>query len=531
MRSGSIKSRIFIGYAAILLATLVATVLLIKSNLTVTTEVKGFVDTSMPALQAVNATQSTAKQLVLTGYELYGTTISSEVFTTKQQALDLELKSQLAKLTSFSGETVKTTYQALDAALMQLRQQMQAEQVDWDAAREQLGVINQRANEFNQAANGLAGRITEDAKANSDMISMALIANTYTVVGLLILILMVAVGFYLLAQKQIAQPIVRLSKDLNDIAASRDLTKILSTECVLEVNNVASNVNHLLRVFKDGICEMQQAISGIDHAVGSLADSSAQSFDAVGFLQQKIQLLVHNMSQLEQQMQTSVSHSSHAALSAKSGAESMSQSQKAVVETSRSISRLSGDIETTAHMLLTLQSTGDQVSGVVNTIAEIASQTNLLALNAAIEAARAGESGRGFAVVADEVRTLAVRTQQSTVEINAMLANIVNSIRAAVANMQSNRETAQRSVELAADLVQTLESGRQVVLELADVSQQAANLAGQSQVQTQALRNEVLAFEQQGASVSDASQKVGSTSQALTTLSEQLKQTAALFKH
>lgn len=241
----------------------------------------------MPALQAVNATQSTAKQLVLTGYELYGTTISSEAFTTKQQALDQELKSQLAKLTAFSNGSVTTTYQALDAALIQLRQQMQTEQVDWDAAREQLGMINQRANEFNQAADGLAGRITEDAKSNSDTISRALTANTYTVVGLLVLILMVAVGFYLLAQKQIAQPIVRLSKDLNDIAASRDLTKILSTECVLEVNNVAGNINHLLSVFKDGICEMQQAISGIDKAVSSLADSSAQSSDAVGFFAAK----------------------------------------------------------------------------------------------------------------------------------------------------------------------------------------------------------------------------------------------------
>lgn len=139
MRSGSIKSRIFIGYAAILLATIIAAVLLIKSNLTVTSEVHGFVDTSMPALQAVNASQSAVKQLVLAGYELYGTTISGEAFTTKQQELNQEFNTQLAKLTAFSGDAVKAHYQSLNEALFQLVKQMQAEQVDWDAAREQLG--------------------------------------------------------------------------------------------------------------------------------------------------------------------------------------------------------------------------------------------------------------------------------------------------------------------------------------------------------------------------------------------------------
>jgi len=111
-------------------------------------------------------------------------------------------------------------------------------------------------------------------------------------------------------------------------------------------------------------------------------------------------------------------------------------SDSARLESLESVQRLATASRETQSSVTDLGTQSNKVSGIVQTIREIASQTNLLALNAAIEAARAGEQGRGFAVVADEVRKLAERTTHATTEIESLIDAIRRSIEGAVQAIQ-----------------------------------------------------------------------------------------------
>src|SRR5690606_14407005 len=123
-----------------------------------------------------------------------------------------------------------------------------------------------------------------------------------------------------------------------------------------------------------------------------------------------------------------------------------------------SIERLAGEIDTSVAVINQLAADSASISQVLDVIKGIAEQTNLLALNAAIEAARAGEQGRGFAVVADEVRNLAKRTQQSTEEIEKMIAQLHSGVGAAVKAMNGSHQMASGTVSESAKVQLSLEN-------------------------------------------------------------------------
>ena len=526
----TIKVRILTGYAGILLATLIAAVVLTLNNKQVTHQVDTFVSETLPALSTLDSVQSNSKQLVLIGFSLYGTTLSGNAFDEQKQELEQNVDAGFKALGYMAGDTLKSQFNSLVSSMDSLQATMSASRVDWDRAREDLQLVNELASVFDNALIEVRNQVASKAGERSQAIGSQLQTSQFTIYFLVLILAAVAMAGYHSAKKQIAQPIEGMAEKLDSLAKSRNLVARLPEQSTHELCRMTNSIHGLVFVFQAGMKEVKGAVSGIEGAVNSLSTTTEQSSSSVDSLLTDITGLVNIMDSLESDMVESLQRSQTAASAAQDSAKQVDAGRVQVKETADAISDLANDIEQTASMLETLQVEGNNVSSVVKTIADIADQTNLLALNAAIEAARAGDSGRGFAVVADEVRTLAVRTHQSTVEINTMLEKIVVSITSAVSTMSSNQNKAHDSVGLANDLVSTLEAGTQSILALVSVSEEAAVLAKHSQLQANEAKNGVNQFKSLGDRLSQNNSQVNDAAEDLSALANGLSANVNQFK-
>ena len=252
--------------------------------------------------------------------------------------------------------------------------------------------------------------------------------------------------------------------------------------------------NSLISDFRELILRVNNAVKTLDEATRSLVSNSTDNQTSLDIQLRETESVAAAVTEMGATIKEIVSNTEDAASKALSSNENAEQGSIQVNMTIDSIRFLSDKLDTAVSDVNALAEESKNVGSVLDVIRGIAEQTNLLALNAAIEAARAGEHGRGFAVVADEVRTLAMRTQESTKEIENIVTSLQSRIGGIVSVIDQCQEQGSTSTQRAGEAGEKLVSITQDVKSIMDMNTQIATAIEQQSKVAEEVNQNVVAI-------------------------------------
>lgn len=277
-------------------------------------------------------------------------------------------------------------------------------------------------------------------------------------------------------------------------------------------------------------------VGRLAEAARQLAEQAEQLQNAVAHSDsssQRQQQETRQIAQAIEEMAASVREvarsAQHSATTAHAADRAARGGEEQVQATGRRIASLAQEMQRATQAVQNLQASSSRINSVITVIEAIAEQTNLLALNAAIEAARAGDAGRGFAVVADEVRNLAIRTQDSTKQIQEILGGLQGEIQGAVQAMSAGSEEVTHCEQQAAAASNVLSEIHTQVSAITALNGQIASAVEQQGVASEAIHCSIEGIHQATEQQVIHNQHSNRAASAVSRQAEQLRQLARQF--
>ncbi|EKA5635723.1 methyl-accepting chemotaxis protein [Vibrio navarrensis] len=371
----------------------------------------------------------------------------------------------------------------------------------------------------------LLGYIDLDSiQANTDqlnwMITLALLVCAAGII--LVSVPLLHVSFKPLARLQVV--VAGLSQ------GNGDLTQRLDIESQDEIGRISHSINLFIERLQQMFIEVADSSKGIDHAVANLGEQSSSNLSTLNQHTQETEQAITAIEEMSATASAIAQSADEAAKLTDRTNRYAEESKQSVTGAVHSVNDLVTQVVSMSDTITRMSDDTKQINSVLQVIGDIAEQTNLLALNAAIEAARAGEQGRGFAVVADEVRALAARTQQSTAQINEMLAKLKSTTENVVNEMGSTRTRCEETAERTNHVMDTLNVVTDSVAQINNLNTLVATSAMEQRQVTDEVSKNMAAIQEiirqlnsNAAQTNSVSDELDDTSQALSAVVNRFK--------
>ncbi len=302
-------------------------------------------------------------------------------------------------------------------------------------ATERMKALAKVANEVSELAGQRA--ITNRQDAFSSMV-------WNSAAGLFILVVSGIIGFLII--RGINRQSQSLIRAINLAGKKLDLSARAEVISKDELGEMAASFNKTMEKFHQVIDRVSQTSVSLSSAAEETSAISEQTSQTLRIQQSEVEQFATAINEMAATIQEVAKNTDEARESASHAQTNAQQGQSIVAKVVSTINQVEAHVEESVDAVRKLGKDSEAISSVLDVIRSVAEQTNLLALNAAIEAARAGEHGRGFAVVADEVRSLAQKTQQSTEEINEIIAKVQDGADAVASRIGNSQEQSKEAV-------------------------------------------------------------------------------------